>query len=254
MEYTVQKLGQLAGVSTRTLRYYDEMGILKPARINSSGYRIYGQAEVDRLQQILFYRELGVSLESIAAIIAAPSFDEAQALREHRLMLLAKRAQLDQLIANVDKTIASKEGGIVMTDHEKFEGFKQKLVRDNEEKYGEEVRERWGNDSFQRSNAKVKGMTQQQYEEVTRLSEEVMETLSAAFKTGNPAGELAQKAADLHRQWLSYFWDGYTKEAHAGVAQMYVDDPRFTAYYDKEQPGTAEFLRDAVRVYTGQKQ
>lgn len=251
MEYTVQKLGRLAGVSTRTLRYYDEIGILKPARINSSGYRIYGKAEVDRLQQILFYRELGVSLESIKNIVTAPSFDGAKALREHHEKLLEKRAQLDLLIANVEKTIALTEGRIVMSDKEKFEGFKQKLIDDNEKKYGREIREKYGDEAVEKSNKKLKGMTEQQYEEITRLSNEIMKTLHAAFKTGDPAGELAQKAADLHRQWLSYYWDGYTKEAHAGLAQMYVDDKRFTAYYDKDQPGTAEFLRDAILIYTG---
>src|SRR5688572_30604867 len=110
MEYTIQKLANLAGVSTRTLRYYDEIGILKPARINSSGYRIYGQEEVNTLQQILFYRELGVGLDSIKEIETAPSFDGAKAVREHREKLLEKREQLDLLIANVDKTIALTEG------------------------------------------------------------------------------------------------------------------------------------------------
>jgi DNA-binding transcriptional MerR regulator len=253
MEYTVQKLGRMAGVSTRTLRYYDEIGILKPARINSSGYRIYGQKEVDRLQQILFYRELGMSLESIKEIVTAPSFDGAKALWEHRQKLLLKREQLNLLIANVDKTIALTEGRIKMTDKEKFEGFKQKLVDDNEEKYGKEIREKYGKDSVEKSNSKVKNMTQEQYDEVTKLSDELMATLAEAFKTGNPAGELAQKAADMHKQWLTFYWDSYSKEAHAGLAQMYVDDERFTAYYDKEQPGTAEFLRDAIFIYTGMK-
>lgn len=253
MEYTVQKLGQIAGVSTRTLRYYDEIGILKPARISSSGYRIYGQGEVDRLQQILFYRELGVSLESIKEIITSPSFDGIKALREHREKLLEKRKQLDLLIVNVEKTIAMTEGRRVMTDREKFEGFKQKLIDDNEKKYGKEVREKYGDEVVDRSNQKVKGMSQEQYEAVTKLTAEVKETLDAAFKTGDPVGPLAQKAADLHRQWLSYYWDVYTKEAHAGVAQMYVDDERFTAYYDEKQPGTALFLRDAVFHYTGRK-
>jgi DNA-binding transcriptional MerR regulator len=254
MEYTVQKLAKVAGVSTRTLRYYDEIGILKPARINSSGYRIYGQVEVDRLQQILFYRELGVGLESIKDIVLAPSFDKAGALREHREKLLEKREQLDALISNVDKTIAQTEGRIVMSDKEKFEGFKQKLVDDNEAKYGKEIREKYGEDTVNKSNQKVKGMTQEEYDEVTKLTTEVLETLYEAFKTGDPAGELAQKAADLHRQWLCYYWDSYSKEAHAGIAQMYVDDPRFTAYYDEKQPGSAEFLRDAVFIYTGIKE
>lgn len=140
MEYTVQKLGRLAGVSTRTLRYYDQIGILKPTRINSSGYRIYGLAEVDRLQQILFYRELGISLEQINEIISAPSFDGTSALKDHHSNLLEKKEQLEALIANVEKSIATFEGRTTMSDQEKFSGFKQKLVNDNEKKYGKEVR------------------------------------------------------------------------------------------------------------------
>jgi DNA-binding transcriptional MerR regulator len=253
MEYTIQKLASLAGVSTRTLRYYDEIGILKPARINSSGYRIYGQEEVNTLQQILFYRELGVGLDSIKDIVTAPSFDGAKALLEHREKLLEKREQLDLLIANVDKTIALNEGRITMSNKEKFEGFKKKMVEENEKKYGKEIREKYGKDKVEASNAKVMNMTEEQYQEVTALAEQVHTTLAEAFKTGDPAGELAQKAADLHKQWLTYYWKEYSKEAHAGLAQMYVDDERFTAYYDKEQPGTAEFLRDAILIYTGQK-
>jgi DNA-binding transcriptional MerR regulator len=251
MEYTVQKLGKLAGVSTRTLRYYDEIGILKPARINSSGYRIYGQAEVDRLQQILFYRELGLGLESIKDIVTSPTFDGAAALREHREQLLARREQLDSLIANVDKTIAVTEGRNTMTNKEKFEGFKQKMIDDNEKKYGAEVRAKYGDDVVNQSNKKIKGMTEEQYAEFERLGARVIETLAAALATGDPAGELAQKTADLHRQWLSYSWNHYSKEAHAGLAQMYVDDERFTAFYDKKQSGSAEFLRDAILIYTG---
>lgn len=253
MEYTVQKLGKLAGVSTRTLRYYDEIGILKPARINSSGYRIYGEAEIDQLQQILFYRELDVSLENIKKIIASPVFDRTEALKEHREKLLAKRAQLDQLIANVNKTLAVADGGMTMSNKEKFEGFKQKMIDDNEVKYGKEIRAKYGNEQIDKSNQKIKAMSEEQYAEVERLGEEVRTTLAKAVATGNPAGELAQKAADLHRRWLSFYWNSYSKEAHAGLAQMYVDDERFTAYYDSEQPGTAEFLRDAIHIYTGMK-
>lgn len=253
MEYTVQKLGKLAGVSTRTLRYYDEVGILRPARINSSGYRIYGEKEVDRLQQILFYRELGVSLDSIKEIVTAPSFNAANALIEHREKLLEKRNQLDTLIANVDKTIAITGGKIKMSDKEKFQGFKKNMIDDNEKKYGKEIREKYGKDTIEKSNAKVMNMTEQQYEEVTKLAKQVMITLAEAFKNGDPASVIAQEAADLHKQWLTFYWSKYSKEAHAGLAQMYVDDERFTAYYDKEQPGMAAFLRDAVFIYTGMK-
>lgn len=253
MEYTVQKLGQLAGISTRTLRYYDEIDLLKPARVNSSGYRIYGQAEVDRLQQVLFYRELGVSLDRIKDILTAPSFDGAKALKEHREQLLDKRKQLDVLISNVEKTIALAEGRGTMTDKEKFEGFKQQMIDDNEQKYGKEIREKYGDDTVNKSNEKLKNMTQEEHEEVMRLANEVIATLAEAFKQGDPASDIAQKAADLHKRWLTYYWTEYSKEAHAGLAQMYVDDERFKAYYDAGQPGTAEFLRDAIHIYTGLK-
>ena len=193
MEYTVQKLGLMAGISTRTLRYYDEIGILKPARINSSGYRIYGQAEVDKLQQILFYRELGVSLENIKDIVNDPSFDCLKALGEHREKLIEKRKQLDLLIANVDKSIASLERKISMTDPEKFEGFKQKIIDDNEKKYGKEIRAKYGDEQVDRSNKKFKSMTAAQYTEVEKLGADVLETLKAAMATGDPAGEPAQK-------------------------------------------------------------
>ncbi len=251
MEYTIQKIGRLAGISTRTLRYYDEIGILKPARINSSGYRIYGQAEVDRLQQILFYKELGISLEDIKDIITAESFDGLEALKDHREKLLDKRKQLNLLIANVNKTIALTEGRITMTNKEKFEGFKQKMIDDNEVKYGEEIREKYGNNTINKSNKKFKNMSEDQFKEFEALGVEVLETLKEAFKTGDPSSELAQRTADLHRKWLCFTWDSYSKEAHAGLAQMYVADERFTAFYDKHQPGGAEFLRDAILIYTG---
>lgn len=251
MEYTVQKLSSLAGISTRTLRYYDEIGILKPARINSSGYRIYGETEVDKLQQILFYKELGVELDTIKTIISSPSFDGATALKEHRQKLLEKREQLNILIENVDKTIALREGKVKMTNKEKFEGFKQKLVEDNEKKYGKEIRGKYGNDTIEKSNKMFNDMTEEKYEEMVRIGEDVEEVLAEAFKTGDPAGALAQKAAELHKQWLSFTWPQYSKEAHAGLAEMYVADDRFTAYYDKKQSGTAHFLRDAILIYTG---
>lgn len=251
MEYSILKLSQIAGVSTRTLRYYDEIGILKPARTNSSGYRIYGQTEVDLLQQIMFYRELGVNLDVIKEIITSGEFDEMKALQDHLVKLLAQRQQLEVLIENVTRTMEYKKGNLKMNDKEKFEGFKKKLVEDNEQKYGKEIREKYGEEQVEKSNRKMLNMTKEQYEAFEKLTQEVLDTLDAAYATGDPAGELAQKAADLHRQWLCYTWSSYSKEAHLGLAQMYVEDERFTAYYDKKQPGTAAFLRDAVMIYTG---
>lgn len=250
MEYTVQKLGDIAGISTRTLRYYDEIGLLKPARKSASGYRIYSEKEVDKLQQILFYRELGLELEAIKQIINDPHFDGPSALKQHRRQLLAKRQQLDLLINNVEKTISAAEGKSRMADQEKFNGFKEKMISDNEKQYGTEIRQKYGDETVDASNAKMMNMTEAQYTEFTRLGEEIQHLLAEAFKTHDPASEIAQKIADLHKQWLMFTWPKYSKEAHAGLAQMYVDDERFTAYYDKDQPGTARFLRDAIFIYT----
>lgn len=138
-----------------------------------------------------------------------------------------------------------------MSDRESFEGFKQKLIEDNEKRYGEEARRRYGDEAVNRSNERLKNMTPEEYEEVNRLANEVAATLAEAFRTGDPAGDIAQRAADLHRQWLTSFWGEYSKEAHMRLAQMYVEDERFKAYYDQRQPGAAEFLRDAIRIYTG---
>ncbi len=251
MEYTVKKLARIAGISPRTLRYYDEIGLLKPNRISSAGYRIYGQIEVDLLQQILFYRELGVSLDKIKDLLTDPNFDKVVALREHRRELYSRRKQLNQLIETVENTLAAAEGGNIMKDQDKFNGFKKQMVAENEERYGKEIRTKYGEKAVEQSNQKVLDMTPEQYDEVTRLSQEYMALLQQAFQIGDPGGDLAQQAVDLHRQWLSYFWPNYSKEAHMGLAQMYVDDERFTAYYDAQQPGTAAFLRDAVRIYTG---
>jgi DNA-binding transcriptional MerR regulator len=248
MEYTIHKLAKLAGVSRRTLRYYDELGLLSPARI-SNGYRIYGQKEIDRLQQILFYRELGVSLEEIQTILASKDFDGGSALQSHLAALRARRTQLDLLISNVEKTISTMKGERTMSDREKFEGFLQNLVDDNEKRYGEEIRAKYGDETVNRSNAKVLNMSKERYAELEQLTAELNETLKAAFAQGDPAGELAQKACALHKKWLCFYWDNYSKEAHIGVTQMYVDDPRFAAYYDKIAPGCAAFLRDAVAIY-----
>jgi len=249
MEYTINKLAKLAGISTRTLRYYDELGLLSPNRLSSNGYRIYGQKEINKLQHILFYRELCLPLEEIKQIISNEDFNITDALHAHLSALLAKRNQLDTLITNVQKTLLSTKGEITMTNKEKFKGFTQQLIDDNEAKYGEEIREKYSSEVVDAANTKIKGITKADYAQVEALSADVNEALRVAFEQGDPASELAQKACELHKEWLCYFWDSYTKEAHIGVAQMYVDDPRFTAYYDKIADGCAKFLRDAVLVY-----
>lgn len=251
MEYTVNRLAQVSGVSKRTLRYYDEIGLLRPERVNPNGYRIYGQMQVDLLQQILFYRELGLPLEEIREIVKNPGFDREKALEEHLTALLQKKRQTEILIYNVRKTLDSMKGRVIMSDKEKFEGFKRDLIKENEEKYGREVREAYGEEAVEASNRKFAGMSKEEWKKQEDLSGEIMETLKAAMAEGDPAGKTAQKACDLHRQWLCMFWSdsAYSREAHRGMGEMYAADERFKAYYDRIQDGAAEFLRDALNIY-----
>lgn len=250
MEYSIQSLSKMAGVSTRTLRYYDEIGILKPARISSSGYRIYSEKEVDLLQQILFYKELGMELKVIKEILSSPSFDVLEALYSHKEGLLKKRAQIDLLIQNVENTIDSKEGGKKMANKDKFNGFKKELIDKNEKKYGKEIREKYGDKTVDDSNKKLMNMDEEKFDEFKKLEADIIEALKLAMDTGNPRGELAMKACELHKKWLGYTWNFYSKEAHRNLGEMYVCDERFKKYYDDNREGMAEFLRDALIEFT----
>ncbi len=247
MEYTIQKLAKLAGVSTRTLRYYDEIGLLSPVRINSSGYRIYGEKEVDALQQILFFKELGFELSNISSIMKDDSFNRLEALHSHLGVLEQKRMQLNLLIHNVEKTIQSEKGEIKMSNKEKFEGFKKDLVKENEEKYGKEIREKYGDKTVDESNAKMMNLSPEEYQKLQDLAAEISTRLEEAVNNHlDPKGEEGLAIAALHKEWLGFTWPSYSVEAHKGLGQMYVDDERFTAYYDKNVSGCAVFLRDAI--------
>ncbi len=251
MEYTVNELAQLSGVSGRTLRYYDSIDLLKPARIARNGYRIYGQEQVDRLQQILFYRALEVSLEEIKQMLNDTHFDRYTALQQHLQVLTEKKARLEGLITTVEKTIRSMEGGYPMKDKEKFEGLKQQVLAENRAKYGEELDEKYGAAQMAASEEKVANMSQEQWNAQKAEEQEIAALLKEAMELGDPACAQAQRACDLHRQWLCRFWpdDTYTKEAHRMMGEMYVGDERFRAYYEAIAPGCAEFFRDALNIY-----
>src|SRR5699024_2170158 len=164
MEYTVNQLAKLSGVSGRTLRYYDQLGLLKPAEVNKSGYRIYKQKELDLLQQILFNREMDMRLEDIKNIIRDTDFNQIFTLKQHHKLFQEKQSRINQLIATVEKTITQLEEDMIMQDEEKFTGFKEKIIKDNEEQYGKEIREKFGADTIDASNAKLRGMSQEEFQ------------------------------------------------------------------------------------------
>lgn len=247
MEYSIRELSELAGVSARTLRYYDEIGLLAPLYVNDAGYRYYGEKELELLQQILFYRERGFSLQQISRILYQQEFDVLSALQEHLSELEEQRCRIERLISSVNLTIASMKGECEMSDKERFEAFKKKLVNENEERYGNEVREKYGDEEMDASNRKLLNMTEEDYERFQNLGKEIIKRLEEAVKAGeDPEGECGRRIVVLHKEWLGMTWKKYTEEAHKGIANMYIADEQFKCYYDKETPGCAEFLRRAV--------
>jgi len=251
MEYTVNKLAAISGITKRTLRYYDEIGLLKPSRINASGYRIYGRYEIERLQQILFFRTLDVNLEEIKLIMARDNYNKSDILKEHREKLMERRMQLDRLILNIDKTIAETEGRLIMTDQEKFEGLKGKMLKENEDKYGKEIREKYGVEAIENSNDKFSKMSKEAMDRSSLLASEIIELLLKAMDAGDATSEMALEVAAKHKEWLLFYWPTYSKEAHAGLGDMYVADERFTDYYDQHRKGAAQFLKEAIHAFTG---
>ena len=246
MEYTIQQLAQLSGVTRRTLRHYDQIGLLEPQRDAHSGYRMYGPMQVNRLQQILFYRALGFPLEQIRQTLDDPAFDTQKALEENLCRLHTQRNRLDSLIENAQRTLQAMKGENTMTDKEKFDGFKQNLVAENEAQYGTEIRQKYGEDTINASNAKLMNLTPAQYAQFEQVGQQLNDTLQDAAKKGDPKSAQAKALAALHKQWLSFTWPNYSAQAHRGLIEMYVADERFRAYYDEICPGGAQFLHDAV--------
>lgn len=247
--YTIGELAKLSGVTNRTLRYYDTIGLLKPSDVTQAGYRLYGDEAVDLLQQILYYREMDLSLDEIKSVIYADDFDILQALSKHLTHLSEERQRIEQLIVNVEKTIAHQKGEISMTNSEKFEAWKQEVVKENDETYGEEIRAKYGEDEVEASNRKLLNASQEDWSSIEVLNNRLNEKLVEATKIGDTTNPLAKEVVDLHRQFLVFYWpEGkYSKEMHINMVDMYVSDDRFKAYYDQITQGAAEFLQAAVK-------
>ena len=247
MEYSIQELSRLSGVTSRTLRWYDQIGLLKPSRVAESGYRYYSGAAVDRLQDILYYRALGVGLAQIKECLEDPAFDRVAVLRGHLSALEAERMQLERLIRSVRDTIGCEERKETMNDQQKFEGFKKTVITEHERRYGREAREKYGDRMVDAAQRAVLDMTVEQYQEWTDLDQELRKQLEAAVQAGvSPESKEGKRAAELHRRWIAAAGGPYDPVKHRGIVELYVSDPRFIQYYDQNIPGCARFLRDAV--------
>lgn len=249
IEYTIDKFSKLSNVSSRTLRYYDEIGLLKPKRVNSSGYRIYGKREVDLLQQILFYKSLDFELSEIKTIITNEDFDILNALNNHLFKLEEKKNQINTLINNVNTTIKSYKGELTMSDKEKFMGFKESKIKENEAKYGNEIREKYGNKRIDEENKKFMNLSKEEYNKIEGLSKQINDQLIVATSINDPKSNESKQLAYLHQEWIKCCWTKYSKEAHLGLVNMYLEDERFTKYYELIVKGGALVLKEAVEEY-----
>ncbi len=240
--YTISELAILSGVSTRTLRYYDEIDLLKPIQVTEAGYRQYGVDEVDLLQQILFYRELDFSLNDIKKLLHEGTVI-TQALEQQYERLLEKRNRINRLIHNIEQTIEHHKGEIEMTDHDKFEGFKMDLLEENEQRYGEEIREKYGEETVQKANQKWQHLSESDYLRAQAAEEKMVAHLNLLLKQSSPdlQGPEAEAVFKSHQEWLKVMAPFYTKAYHRQLGEMYVADERFSRYYNNqtEQPSVA---------------
>jgi DNA-binding transcriptional MerR regulator len=240
----------MSGVSVRTLHHYDEVGLLKPACVGANGYRYYGREELLRLQQILFHRELGLSLDAIGRILDAATFDKAAALRSHRRTLEADIRRRRQLIRTIDDTLASIEGETTMTPEAMYDGFDPKL----QAAYEKELVERHGAPMQARideAKAGMKGWSQHDFDAMQAEAEAIEAAMAQALGDGLPPGSAAVNAL-MRRQhaWVSRSWNREAPaEAFAGLGRMYVEDPRFAERYDRRRKGLAEYMASAMAAF-----
>ncbi|MCL2136994.1 MAG: MerR family transcriptional regulator [Coriobacteriia bacterium] len=246
--YTIKELSNMAGVSTRAIRWYEQQGLIKPQRL-TNGYRVYSPIDVDRLQQVLYFRELGLGLKEINQIMNEAGYDPLAALEQQLTALKQRHHQTSLLILNLEKTIELKRHGIEMNDDEKFEALKQQSLAQNEQKYGEEARARFGEDTVEKANRRYAGLSKEAYQQMEALTESLNSALAAAVANGDPKSDEGLAIMQMHKEWLCIFWPEYNAEMHRNLAQMYVDDPRFKAYYDDIAEGAAQYLYEAISFW-----
>ncbi len=240
---TVKQLARLAGVTPRTLHHYDAIGLLKPTRIGANGYRYYDQRALLRLQQILFYRELGMPLDQIESAMRRRGFDLVEALQGHRDALGQEVLRLNRLIQTVDNTLLHLKGELAMNDKDFFAGF----TAEEEKKYTEEAMRMYDPDTVSASAKKWKAYSPAEKEKIGLEGKAVYADLLAALPEG-PTSDVAQSTIARWRKHIEYFWTP-SDEQLLGLADLYNEDPRFRGNFDKLSPQLAEFMRQAVKVY-----
>jgi MerR family transcriptional regulator, thiopeptide resistance regulator len=242
--YTVKQLAKIAGVTVRTLHYYDEIGLLKPSSVGENGYRYYADPDLFRLQQILFFRELDLGLEQIKQIVSAPDFDLIAALQTHRQALEEKIGRMQQLVTTVDRTIMHLVGEMKVRSMSKvFEGFSAEKQRE----YEEEAARRYGTDTVAQTTARWNSYSPEQQAQIMEEGKQIYQALGDAIPTGVQSAQTQALLARWHQHLRAFYEPSF--EGLAGLGYTYEHDSEFNAFFAAIHPDLPTFMAQAVAVY-----
>jgi DNA-binding transcriptional MerR regulator len=246
MGHTVGEVAKLARISVRALHHYDAIELLRPSGRSEAGYRLYTDADLEKLQQVLLLRELGFALEDIARVLRDPAFDRRKALLAQRALLVEKGERLRAMIGLVDKTLDAMEEGIIMNREDMFEAFGDFDPQAHEE----EARTRWGDsEAFAESKRRTKRYTKDDWKTIRAQADAIHAELAKALAAGiAPSDAVAMDLAERARLHIDRWFYPCSHAMHASLGQMYVSDPRFTETYERVAPGLAQFVCDAIRA------
>ena len=246
MSWTVGELARLAGVTVRTLHHYDRIGLVQPSERTSAGYRSYDGRDLDRLQQVLVYRELGFPLEEVATLLDDPGADPLAHLRRQHRLLRERLERTQAMVAAVEKEMEARQMGISLTPEERFELFGTGFS----DEYQAEAEERWGEtEAWAQSQRRTSAYTKDDWVRIKDEAADVERRFAAALHSSVPADSVeAMDLAEEHRQHITRWFYDCPPEMHAGLGRMYVEDERFTATYEQVAPGLAQYVSTAVQA------
>lgn len=247
--YKINELASIASISTRTLRHYDEIGLLVPTRNKESGYRLYTEKDVNTLQTILFYKELGYELTNIKKIILDKDFDVLHSLSEMKTKIEDKIESLYNVLDLIEKTTLHKKGAYHMSNKDKFEAFKEKSLQENQEKYGTELAQKYDKEFVKKANKKYKNKTEQEMATHNEFTEKMHSVMKEAVLSNDPSNDISQQMCKMHKEWLLFYWPSYNKIAHYSLVEMYTQEERFTKHYEDIHKGLAQYLLEAMKYY-----
>lgn len=240
----VNEIAEITGVSVRTLHHYDSISLLTPNRNPENGYREYTDYDIDKLQQILFFKECGFTLANIKELFDNPNFDRKRAFELQKKYLIHEKKRINSMLKNIDRSIKNMKGEITMSQKEKFKGFDF-----SNNPYEEEARRLWGDGAVEKSNSHITSLSDEQKNAIAKGMDDLFVSL-AKVRHELPDSAIAQKAMDkMYNHFNANFGYKYTLEAFAGLGQMYVTDERFTKNIDEYGHGLSEFLSKAMKIY-----